>query len=262
MIQRILVALWLLSAAAFAQAAVLQPYYIYTDQLDTPRVIANGSNQVVWRWDNADPFGSAVPNQNPSGLGTFTFNLRFPGQYYDQESNLNYNYFRDYDPQTGRYIESDPIGLHSGINTYSYVLNDPVSLSDPFGLEVYWNGHQRPNQTVIDLVEKIDECNGDKDVYVTSTIRDEKTNKAAGGKPKSRHLNGGAADIYVPGQSSEDTAAQAVGVGAMGVGTYDRANGGHTHVDDRQQEWNGHNSETLKNRPQWRTHPNRCGCSN
>jgi RHS repeat-associated protein len=87
----------------------------------------------VWRWDS-DPFGTNQPNQNPGGLGTFSYNLRFPGQYYDSESGLNYNYFRDYDGQTGRYVESDPIGLNGGLNTYAYVENSPIDSSDPVGL--------------------------------------------------------------------------------------------------------------------------------
>ena len=62
------------------------------------------------------------------------YNLRFPGQYYMPETGLFYNYFRDYDPQTGRYIESDPIGLGGGINTYAYVGNSPLKAIDPFGL--------------------------------------------------------------------------------------------------------------------------------
>jgi RHS repeat-associated protein len=87
----------------------------------------------VWRWDS-DPFGTTAPNENPSGLGEFRYNLRFPGQYYDQETGLHYNYARDYDPSTGRYVESDPIGLGGGTNTYTYVGGDPVSQFDPFGL--------------------------------------------------------------------------------------------------------------------------------
>jgi RHS repeat-associated protein len=59
--------------------------------------------------------------------------LRFPGQYYDKETNLHYNYFRDYDPQTGRYIESDPVGLNAGINTYTYVDSNPLRYFDPIG---------------------------------------------------------------------------------------------------------------------------------
>ena len=63
------------------------------------------------------------------------FNLRFPGQYLDRETGLHYNYFRDYDPQTGRYVQSDPIGVRGGLNTYLYALARPISLSDPLGLE-------------------------------------------------------------------------------------------------------------------------------
>ena len=62
-------------------------------------------------------------------------NLRFPGQYFDSETNANYSYFRDYDPQTGRYRQSDPMGLHGGMNTYIYVRGNPLRNMDPFGLQ-------------------------------------------------------------------------------------------------------------------------------
>lgn len=62
--------------------------------------------------------------------------LRFPGQYYDAESNLHYNTFRDYDPQTGRYVESDPIGLEGGINTYIYANASPLVWIDLLGLSI------------------------------------------------------------------------------------------------------------------------------
>jgi RHS repeat-associated protein len=75
-----------------------------------------------------------LPNENPQGLGNFTCNLRLPGQYFDRETKLHYNYFRDYDPAVGRYVESDPIGLSGGINTYGYVGGNPLSRSDPSGL--------------------------------------------------------------------------------------------------------------------------------
>jgi RHS repeat-associated protein len=114
-------------------AGVAQVYFIHTDHLNTPRVITNAAAQVVWRWDQTDPFGGNPPDENPSGLGTFTCNLRFPGQYFDKETNTHYNYFRDYDPRIGRYIQSDPIGLYGGLNTYVYAF-DPLIQVDPFGL--------------------------------------------------------------------------------------------------------------------------------
>jgi len=110
-------------------------YYVYTDHLNTPRAVSNQNGAVVWEWDNTDPFGANVPNQDPGNTGNaFELNLRFPGQYYDRETNLHYNLNRDYDPQTGRYVQSDPIGLDGGINTYVYVLGNPVSQTDIFGL--------------------------------------------------------------------------------------------------------------------------------
>ena len=77
-----------------------------------------------------------MPNGDPGNTGTtFDFPLRFPGQYFDRETNLAYNYFRDYDPNTGRYIESDPIGLRGGLNTYMYTTNNPLSFTDVLGLK-------------------------------------------------------------------------------------------------------------------------------
>jgi RHS repeat-associated protein len=107
-------------------------YYIHSDHLNTPRLITDAStNATRWRWD-AEPFGGPV-NDNPAGVGGFTFDLRFPGQIYSAETGLHYNYFRDYDPTTGRYAESDPIGIDGGINTYSYVNSNPLAFDDPEG---------------------------------------------------------------------------------------------------------------------------------
>jgi RHS repeat-associated protein len=108
-------------------------YYVHSDSLNTPRAVTRPSdNAFAWQW-HGDAFGNGTPAQNPQGLGTFVYNLRFPGQYYDSESGLNYNYFRDYDPATGRYVESDPIGLDGGVNTYGYARDNPLSNVDPSG---------------------------------------------------------------------------------------------------------------------------------
>ncbi|MGA3959361.1 RHS repeat-associated core domain-containing protein, partial [Ralstonia nicotianae] len=111
------------------------PYYIYADQIDTLRVITDTNNLMVWRWDQADPFGVMLPDENPTSLGTFTYNLRFPGQVYDQETGKHYNVNRDYDPASGRYVQSDPIGLNGGQpSTFAYVGGQPTRYTDPKGL--------------------------------------------------------------------------------------------------------------------------------
>lgn len=116
-------------------------YYIQVDHLNTPRWLTNDSGVTIWSW-KSDPFGIGNPDTDVDGDGVnFIFNMRFPGQFYDQESGSHYNYYRDYDPQTGRYLQSDPISLYGGINTYSYVISNPLIWSDPLGLKVVgtWN---------------------------------------------------------------------------------------------------------------------------
>ncbi|MCH8622782.1 Ig-like domain-containing protein [Undibacterium sp. TS12] len=125
------------SAVVPVIVAAYQPkvYDVSNDQLGTPRVVTDSTGTEVWRWDSA-PFGETLANEQPASQQTrFNFNMRFPGQYFDQETNLHYNYFRDYDPQAGRYVQSDPIGLRGGINTYAYVSGDPVTKVDPRGLQ-------------------------------------------------------------------------------------------------------------------------------
>lgn len=117
------------------QGATYALYYIHTDHLGTPRAITRPSdNAIVWKWDNNEPFGNSQPNENPSGLGNFEYNLGFPGMYRDKETGTFYNYFRNYDPGTGRYRQSDPIGLAGGLNTYAYVSGSPLGSTDPLGL--------------------------------------------------------------------------------------------------------------------------------
>jgi RHS repeat-associated protein len=117
-------------------AVEVKLYYIHVDHLNTPRLVADDQQRTVWRWDQQEPFGVNVPDENPSGLSVFELPLRLPGQYYDRETNLAYNFFRDYDPGLGRYIQSDIVGLKGGTNTYSYALQNPIQYVDILGLDV------------------------------------------------------------------------------------------------------------------------------
>lgn len=110
-------------------------YYVHSDQLNTPRAVTRPSdNKQMWSWFS-DPFGTTAANSNPGGAGAFAYNLRFPGQLFDGQAGLHQNMARDYDPAVGRYVESDPIGLAAGVNTYAYVGADPIDWLDPDGLD-------------------------------------------------------------------------------------------------------------------------------
>jgi RHS repeat-associated protein len=109
-------------------------YFIHTDHLATPQALTDEAGQIVWQ-ASYGPFGEAQLT-----AAQLPFNLRFPGQYFDQETGLHYNWHRYYDPQTGRYITSDPIGLSGGLNTYVYVHGNPLRWIDPLGLDAtLWN---------------------------------------------------------------------------------------------------------------------------
>jgi RHS repeat-associated protein len=111
-------------------------YNVSTDQIGAPRIITRQSDEaVVWKWDTAEPFGATAPDQNPSGLGSFSFDQRLPGQVFDAESGLFQNWNREYNPRIGRYMQSDPIGLAGGINTFAYVEGNPLSFVDLMGLD-------------------------------------------------------------------------------------------------------------------------------
>ena len=113
---------------ALMDAATNSVAFYHNDHLGTPRILTDGNAAVVWEATRL-PFGETWITKedvvNP---------IRFPGQYFDEETGLHYNYFRDYDPSTGRYIQSDPIGLAGGLNTYVYVGSNPLNYMDLLGL--------------------------------------------------------------------------------------------------------------------------------
>jgi RHS repeat-associated protein len=137
-----------LSVAVLDGASTAQKlYYVEADMLGTPRVVVDplrgATGTAVWAWDLAgEAFGNTAPNHDPDGdAAQFVFNMRFPGQRYDAASGLNYNYFRDYEAATGRYVESDPIGLSGGISTYGYVGGNSLTGIDPLGLACVATGN-------------------------------------------------------------------------------------------------------------------------
>ncbi len=122
-------------------------YAIDTDHLNTPRRLTNADGQVAWQW-LITGFGEVTPTTGatgylqpgstataPSYAPAVTFNLRYPGQQWDQETGLAYNINRYYDASSGRYIQADPIGLDGGWNRFAYVGGNPVSFVDPEGLQ-------------------------------------------------------------------------------------------------------------------------------
>ncbi len=124
------------------------PYAIHTDHLGTPRRLTQADGQAAWQWaysaygDEAPTLGAkrftnetTNPTTGATNIPPVRFNLRYPGQYFDAESGLHYNYFRSYDPRTGRYTQFDPIGLDGGPNGFAYVEGNPLSYTDPMGLQ-------------------------------------------------------------------------------------------------------------------------------
>lgn len=112
-------------------------YYVEPDHLGTARAVIQVTGVVAaWKWGmTGEVFGTTSPDQDADADGVpLGLDMRFPGQRYTVESGLHYNYFRDYDPSTGRYAQSDPLGQVAGVSTYSYVSSSPLAAFDPFGL--------------------------------------------------------------------------------------------------------------------------------
>lgn len=104
-------------------------YFYSNDHLGTPQVLTDSSGQIVWK-GRAEAFGKTTVEAG----STVSNNLRFPGQYFDAETGMHYNYFRDYEPTIGRYLQSDPIGLAGGINGYAYASGNGLRFLDYTGL--------------------------------------------------------------------------------------------------------------------------------
>ncbi|MEW5756171.1 MAG: RHS repeat-associated core domain-containing protein, partial [Pseudomonadota bacterium] len=101
--------------------------YLHTDHLNTPRLATDTTQRVIWRW-NGRAFGNTTAQNNPDGdTITTTINLRFPGQYYDSETGLNYNYYRYYDPNTGRYTTADPVSVSEHVQKSSTALRGDLA---------------------------------------------------------------------------------------------------------------------------------------
>ena len=110
-----------LTPQGFVEEGTSYDYLI--DHLYTAHEVVDETGVTVWQGDYAsESFGEVNITTE-----VVTNNLRFPGQYADEESGLYYNYYRTYDPVVGRYMQSDPIGLDDGPNTYVYVESDPLS---------------------------------------------------------------------------------------------------------------------------------------
>ncbi len=114
--------------ALFSSEKENEVLQIHTDHLGSPRVVTDKNKSVLWKMEG-DQFGDVQPQ-----ISSIKMPLRHAGQYFDSESELFYNYFRYYDPKTGRYLRSDPIGLEGGLNTFGYVGGSPLSYVDFLGL--------------------------------------------------------------------------------------------------------------------------------
>ncbi len=110
---------------------------IQADHLGTPRVVIDrATDKAIWHWPlTGDAFGSTPPNEDVDKDGTtYVFDMRYPGQRYDAVTGLFQNGWRDYDPSSGRYVQSDPLGLEAGMSTYAYVRGNSYVRIDPLGL--------------------------------------------------------------------------------------------------------------------------------
>ncbi len=168
-------------------------FSIHTNHLNAPVAVTDEFRRVVWRADYA-PFGRAFVQRDPDGDGvSFVLNLRNPGQYADQETGLYYNYYRYYDPDAGRYISADPLGLNAGLNPYTYAGNDPVQHVDPLGLLLF--AFDGTNNT-----DDLEELRKDH-TTITNVVRFREAYRADPGEPATAD---GTPYFYVTGAGKDD----------------------------------------------------------
>ncbi len=117
----------LFSLGLLLGTANAETLYFHNDHLGTPQALTDKDQNVLWEAEYI-PFGEATVTTEGVEM-----NLRLPGQYFDVETGLHYNYFRDYDPSIGRYIQSDPLGVYGGLSTYNYANASPMMYVDPTG---------------------------------------------------------------------------------------------------------------------------------
>lgn len=142
-----------------------QIYPIITDHLGSPRAIyAPSSATKVWSWSHYEAFGHQAPNETLT-QDRFVYDGRFPGQRFDESTNSMHNGFRTYSSKLGRYMQSDPLGLEAGWNTYAYVGNNPVGLTDYLGLACNQKGCWNTD------VEKRHAKSGNLDMYYRTACK-------------------------------------------------------------------------------------------
>lgn len=197
-------------------------YYVHTDQTGTPRSITNNANSIVWKWNNTDPFGGNLPN-----VSTVTYNKRFPGQYFDNESKLHYNYYRTY----------NPLGLAAGFNTYSYVGSNPLGAVDPMGLDKGIFGSAQDNNSNTRAMESAYKNDGDdpkvyilyahgvyderdKKFHIEYDIRSDFNKKLA--NPLPIDPNGEGEAKYIAYINSAETLLKQLKEGGVNINKYDR----------------------------------------
>jgi RHS repeat-associated protein len=219
-------------------AAATTLYFINTDHLNSPRLITNAAGQAVWRLDHGEPFGDTPPDENPSGLGAFEFPMRFPGQYFDKETNVAYNYNRDYDPAIGRYVEADPLITRGDTRfvteAYSYAADNSLTYIDPYGL---WTYNGPPSKTgrlageALALANCLEDCLG-RPFVVTggSECEPDGRHTPDSTAPNSRHCTNQAIDIRPTGNKTKAFCC-AKKCGAVGLGVEGNPTHWHFQTD-------------------------------